>query len=70
MPKSNEVIPPFEPEITTPLPLPGEHIVLQLNPVAMAKHLDDPKLIRNLRRIKTAKYLAIVGGVSATPHST
>ncbi|KAI0701386.1 hypothetical protein BC835DRAFT_1303755 [Cytidiella melzeri] len=29
---------PPKPEILTPLPLPGEYIVLQLNPAAMAKH--------------------------------
>lgn len=67
--RENDDDPPFQPQMTTPLPLPGEYIVLQLNPAAMARHLGKPELIRELEKLETKKYLAVVSHVSATPHS-
>jgi hypothetical protein len=55
-------------EIMTQLPLPGEYVVLQLNPAAMAKHVGDPKLLKKLSQLKTDKYLAVCGGVRLAPH--
>lgn len=64
----NNLLKNWEPEILTPLPLPGEYVVLQLNPAAMAKHVGNSDLIKEFRKLQTKKYIAICGGVSATPH--
>ena len=46
-----------------PLPVQREYVVLQLSPVAMAKHFNNPKLLSDLSAIKTKKYLAIFSHV-------
>lgn len=57
---TSDGMPVFVPEITTPLPLPGEYIVLQLNPVAMSKHLNRIGLTKAFRTLEFKRYLAIV----------
>jgi len=58
--RENDDDPPFQPQMTTPLPLPGEYVVLQLNPAAMARHLGKPEMIRELEKLETKKYIAVV----------
>ncbi|KAI0087388.1 hypothetical protein BDY19DRAFT_955518 [Irpex rosettiformis] len=60
--KDNNLLKNWEPEILTPLPLPGEYVVLQLNPAAMAKHVGNSKLIKELSKLETKKYVAICAG--------
>ena len=45
--------------ISSTLPVPREHIVVQLNPLAMVKHLNNPDLSARLAQMKLNKYLAI-----------
>lgn len=56
-------------EAKTPLPIPGEYILLQLSPVAMAKHLGKPGLSSALRKLGSRKYLAVLVDVRVAPHS-
>ena len=48
-----------------PFPVQREYMILQLSPVAMVKHLNDPKLLSDLSAIRTRKYLAIFSHVRA-----
>lgn len=66
--RESKLLEDWEPEILTPLPLPGEYVVLQFNPVAMAKHVGNSNLIKEFKKLQTNKYVAICAGVSATPH--
>lgn len=61
-------LPTLKAEISLPLPVPGEYMVLQLNPVAMAKHLGRPGLSAALRKLEFKRYLAIAVVVCTTPH--
>ena len=55
--------------VTTPLPLPGEFIVVQMSPVAMVKHLDRPKLSKTLENFVLERYLAVIYRVGVAPHA-